>query len=98
MDDSLLLLAIPDTIWTRLGVCAIASIVGVILILTGLANIRSRSAEESGARRAVNRAFRRSNTYEGSDAVVIGWIRVVCGIGAIIFGITFIFVGPFLAN
>lgn len=29
---------------------------------------------------------------------MVGWIRVVCGIAAIIFGIVFIFVGPFLKD
>ncbi len=38
------------------------------------------------------------NTYEGSKAVMVGWIRVICGVCAIIFGIVFIFVGPFLAE
>jgi len=39
-----------------------------------------------------------SNTYEGSKAVMLGWIRVICGVCAIIFGIVFIFVGPILAE
>ena len=98
MFESLELLAVTDTIWTRLGVCAVTSIVGVILIMTGLANIRTRTAEESGKRRTVNKVLGRSNTYEGSSAVLIGWIRVICGICVIIFGIVFIFVGPFLAD
>jgi hypothetical protein len=33
MLDHLLLLAATDTIWTRLGVCAVTSVVGAILIL-----------------------------------------------------------------
>jgi len=98
MDDSLLILAVTDTIGIRLAVCAVASIVGVLLILTGVANIRTETAEESGKRRLVNKALGRSNTYEGSRAVLLGWIRVICGIVAIIFGIVFIFVGPFLAD
>lgn len=71
---------------------------GVILILVGMDNIKTQTAEESGKRRLVNKALGQSNTYEGSKAVMIGWMRVICGIGAIIFGIVFIFVGPFLAK
>ncbi len=90
-------LGVTDTIWTRLGVCAAMSVVGVILIVTGWYNIRTATAEESGKRRHVNRALGRSNNYEGSSAVLLGWVRVVCGVGAILFGIVFLFVGPFLA-
>ena len=98
MPETMLMLAVTDTIWSRLGVCAVASLVGAILIFTGLQNIKTRTAEESGKRRLVNKAIGQSNTYEGSKAVMIGWVRVVCGVGAIIFGIVFIFVGPFLAK
>ena len=98
MLNNMVLLAATDTIWSRLGVCAVGSIVGALLIFTGIQNIRTRTAEESGKRRLVNKATGASNTYDGSKAVLIGWVRVVCGVGAIIFGITFIFVGPFLAK
>lgn len=46
----------------------------------------------------MNSLLGRSNTYKGATAVSVGWIRVICGIGAIIFGIVYIFVGPFLAR
>lgn len=98
MPGVLSLLAVTDTIWTRLGVFAVASLVGVILILTGLQNIKTRTAEESGKRRLVNKALGQSNTYEGSKAVMIGWVRVISGVGAILFGIVFLIVGPFLAQ
>lgn len=98
MSETWFLLAVTDNIWTRLGVFAIASIVGLILILVGMDNIKTQKAEESGKRRLVNKALGQSNTYEGPKAVMIGWIRVICGVGAIIFGIVFIFVGPFLAK
>jgi hypothetical protein len=98
MNDLLLLLAVADSIWSRLGMCAVFCVVGAILILTGIANIQSKTAEESGRRRTVNKLLGSSNTYEGSKAVTVGWIRVICGVGAIIFGIVFIFVGPFLAK
>ena len=98
MSYALLMLAVEDTIWTRLGVCAVASVVGLILILTGVHNIETETAEESGKRRLVNKALGQDNTYEGSNAVMLGWVRVIGGVGAIIFGIVFIFVGPFLAE
>jgi len=69
-----------------------------MLILAGVQNIKTQSAEESGKRRIVNKAVGQSNTYEGSKAVMIGWIRIVLGVCAIIFGIVFHFVGPFLAE
>ena len=98
MSDAVLILAVTDTIWTRLGVCAFASAVGALLIFVGVQNIKSKTAEESGKRRLVNKSLGNSNTYDGSKAVMVGWIRVACGIGAIIFGFAFIFVGPFLAK
>ena len=98
MLTEMFVIAAADTVLTRLAVLAVASIVGAILIFTGIQNVRTESAEESGKRRLVNKALGASNTYEGSKAVQIGWIRIVCGIGAIIFGVVFIFVGSFLAN
>ncbi|MBM3972393.1 MAG: hypothetical protein FJ302_21415 [Planctomycetes bacterium] len=98
MSETLLLLAVTDTIWSRLGVCAVASLVGALFIFIGLQNIKTKTAEESGKRRLVNKVFGQSNTYEGSKAVLIGWIRVICGVCAIIFGVVFLFVGPFLAK
>ena len=64
MNDMLLLLAVADTIWSRLGVCAVACVVGVIFIITGIANIQNKTAEESGRRRSVNKLLGNSNTYE----------------------------------
>lgn len=98
MPEMMFLLAVTDTIWTRLGVFAILSLVGVIFILMGLENIKTQTAEESGKRRLVNRVLGQSNSYEGSTAVMMGWIRVISGAGAIIFGVVYIFVGPFLAQ
>jgi hypothetical protein len=92
------LLKATDTPQTRLMVCGVAIVFGVIMILVGRQNIITRRAEESGRRRAVNAMMGRSNSYEGGTAVTMGVIRVICGIGAIIFGIVFLFVGPFLAN
>ena len=93
-----LLLAVTDTMLTRLGTCAICTVVGTILIISVIHSIKTKTAEESGRRRLVNKALGRSNTYSGSKAVSIGWMRVILGICAIIFGIVFIFVGPFLAK
>ena len=92
------MLAVTDTLWSRLGVCVVVSLVGVILVFSGWQSIKTQTAEESGKRRFVNKVIGQSNTYQGSKAVMIGWIRVVCGVFAILFGIVFIFVGPFLAE
>ena len=94
----LLLLTTTDTIWTRLAVCIVTSIVGAILIFTGKQNIRTQTAEESGKRWLLTKALGQSNSYEGSKAVSIGWMRIICGVCVIICGIVFIFVGPFLAK
>ena len=91
-------LAVTDTLFTRLGVFSVSVIVGAILIAAGIQNIKTRTAEETGKRRLVNKALGNSNTYSGQKAVFLGWVRIVCGVGAIVFGIIFIFVGPFLAN
>lgn len=98
MLNDIALFAATDTIWSRLGIFAVTSIVGALLIFTGFQNIKTRTAEESGKRRLVNKAMGASNTYDGSKAVLIGWVRIVCGVFVIIFGVTFIFVGPFLAK
>ena len=82
---------------TRLGVAGVAILVGGFLIYTGMANIRTQSAQESGKRRLANRAAGRSNTYSGSSAVTVGVVRVVIGIAAIIFGLVFAVMGPMLA-
>jgi hypothetical protein len=82
---------------TRLGVAGVAILVGAFLIYTGLANIRTQSAQESGKRRLVNRAAGRSSTYAGSSAVTVGVVRVVIGVAAIIFGLVFAVMGPMLA-
>ncbi len=92
------ILAATDTIWHRLGFMAVAVLVGALLVLAGLANIRTQTAEEDGKRRLTNWALGRSNDYEGAKAVRLGWIRVICGVALILFGIVFVFVGPFLAE
>ena len=98
MTNETLIIAAADTLTWRLGVFAVASVVGAILIFVGLNNIKTQVAEESGKRRLTNKLFGISNTYTGSKAVQMGWIRVVCGVGVIIFGVVLIFVGPFLKD
>lgn len=94
------ILATTDTIFIRLGVCVLCSISGVILILTGLGNIRTQTADAGGARAwgSKNLVAGQNYRYTGSRAVRLGRLRIFCGIGAIIFGVVFIFVGPFLAG
>ena len=92
------LLAIEDTMVSRFAVSGVAIAVGVILIFVGRQNIQTKIAEESGDRRIVNKVLGKDNTYEGGKAVLMGWMRVIMGVCAIIFGISFLFVGPFLAN
>ena len=99
MPDISLLLAVTDTIGSRLGVCAGTTVVGILLIVSGINSVRTKKAQESGlGRRAVNNLLGRDNTYTGQSAVAMGIMRIIMGVAAIIFGIVFIFVGPFLAR
>ena len=75
-------------------VAIVAIAIGVGLILTGLANVRTRTSEETGVRRRVNRLAGASNTYTGGKAVTQGYVRIASGVAAIVFGIAFLFIGP----
>jgi hypothetical protein len=79
---------------TRFIVAGAAAGLGVWLIYVGLTNVRTRTSEETGSRRRVNRAMGESNTYAGGRAVLQGWIRVGLGIAALIFAVWFVIFGP----
>ena len=98
MGDWFLLFAFDDSPNSRLAVFAVSLIGGIIFILAGINNVRTERAEESGKRRLVNMALGSSNSYEGTKAVLIGWMRIVCGVGCICFGIFFLCYGPILAR
>lgn len=89
---------VEDSMMSRFLVFLGCAAAGAFFIWTGRNNIKTKTAEESGKRRGINTLLGRSNTYEGDSAVAIGWLRVGCGVAAIIFGIVFLFVGPFLAD
>jgi len=91
-------LAAKVSIWTRLIVCGVATVVGVILIITGRQNIISESAEETGKRRLVMKAMGKGTEHTGKTAVMIGKTRIIMGILAILFGILFLIFGPVLAK
>jgi len=42
----------------------------------------------------VNQASGTSNAYTGSKAVMQGYVRIAMGVGAILFGVAFLFIGP----
>ncbi len=84
----------PATRWMVLAACVAF---GAYFIYVGRANIRTQTAEEGGKRRILLKAIRKSTAYEGASAVRIGIMRIVIGVAAILFGIVFLFVGPFLA-
>lgn len=79
---------------TRFIVAGVALTLGIWLIYVGLANVRTRTSEETGVRRRVNRAAGESNTYEGGRAVLQGWIRIGMGVAAIGFAIWFVLFSP----
>ena len=91
-------LAAEVSIFTRLIVCAVATLVGILLIIAGRQNIRTESAEETGKRRLVMKAMGKGTEHTGKTAVMIGKTRIIMGILAIIFGILFLIFGPVLAN
>jgi len=74
-------------------VAIVAIVLGVGLIVAGLANVRTRTSEETGVRRRVNEAAGTSNTYTGTKAVIQGYVRLASGV-AILFGIAYPFIGP----
>jgi hypothetical protein len=79
---------------TRFIVAGAAAALGLWLIYVGMTNIGTRTSEETGVRRRVNRAAGESNTYSGGRAVLQGWIRIGLGIAAIGFAVWFFFFGP----
>jgi hypothetical protein len=72
----------------------VAIVLGVGLIFTGLANVRTRTSEETGVRRRVSEAAGGSITYTGTKAVIQGYVRLASGVAAILFGIAYLFIGP----
>ena len=75
-------------------VAVVAVVIGLGLIATGLANVRTRTSEETGVRRRVNKLAGASNTYTGGKAVAQGYVHIATGVAAILFGIAFLFIGP----
>jgi hypothetical protein len=87
-----------DSPLVRYMVCAVCCGVGVLMILTGISNVKTKTASESAKRAAVLQALGKSTEIQGNMAVFMGVTRILIGIAAIIFGVVYIFVGPFLAN
>jgi hypothetical protein len=75
-------------------VAIVTLVIGVGLTLTGLANVHTRTSEETGVRRRVNTPAGASNTYTGGKAVTQGYVRMATGLAAILLGIAFLFIGP----
>ena len=98
MFNHFLILGAAGTVAERVGACLACLAVGAYLIYIGLHNVKTQTAEESGKRRITNKIMKKSNSYTGKQAVRVGWTRVACGVMIIIFGIVFLFVGPFLKD
>jgi hypothetical protein len=79
---------------TRFVVAAAAAALGLWLIYVGLTNVRTRTSEETGVRRRVNRAIGEGATYSGRRATLQGWIRVGLGVAALVFAAWFFLFGP----
>jgi hypothetical protein len=98
LDGFLLAAAANDSPATRWLVLAACVVFGAYFIYVGRINVLAQYAEESGKRRLLLKAMKKSVSHEGASAVRIGVMRIVLGIVLILFGIVFLFVGPFLAN
>jgi hypothetical protein len=98
MSNLILLVAAASSLFTRLGMCALFAFVGAILILSGLHNIQTQTAEESGKRRLVNKAMGQGNSYTGSKAVWVGSIRIISGGCAVLFAFLFLIYSLFFAS
>ncbi|HTF89510.1 MAG TPA: hypothetical protein VK843_13945 [Planctomycetota bacterium] len=91
-----LFLAPEEPLLQRLGVLAIALIVGAYFILVGRYNVRRREAEETGQRALLLSMWGKSTAVGGRWAVAMGWMRIVVGVAIIAFGFVFMFFGAFL--
>ena len=98
MFNQFLILGAAGTVAERVGACLACLAVGAYLIYIGLQNVKTQTAEESGKRRITNKVMKKSNSYTGKQAVRVGWTRIACGVMIIVFGIIFLFVGPFLKD
>jgi putative Ca2+/H+ antiporter (TMEM165/GDT1 family) len=83
-------LLVAATLEQRLSVSGVTIVAGIVFILVGRSNVRSRIAHETGGRRWVNMLLDNSNTYTGDKAVWQGKIRIYGGIGFLLFGIGYL--------
>lgn len=88
--QSILLAQQSETPWyVPFGMGVLFIVIGIILIFTGIQNVNSQEAEETGARRLVMQATGNEPMHRGGMAVLIGWSRIVGGVVLIIAGIAF---------
>ncbi len=92
------LVAPEEPLLLRLGVLALAILFGGYMILVGRVNVRTRKAEESGKRALFLSMLGKSGEMKGGMAVFTGWMRILAGVGAIVFGFVFLFFGAFLKD
>jgi hypothetical protein len=71
---------------------------GVLLIATGMKNVKERKSRETGKRRLVNFVLGQSNSYEGGKAVVHGYLRIIGGVMLLFSGVLFMIYGPMLTS
>jgi hypothetical protein len=76
----------------------IAGLIGIVLIITGIKNIKTQTAQESGKRILTNKLLGHDNTYTGKKAAMVGKTRIIMGICCIIFAVVIFFTGPFLTS
>jgi len=92
------LLAPDEPLGQRIAILAVCLAFGAWLIFVGRYNVRAREAEESGKRAALLSVLGKSTSMKGRAAVAMGWMRIVAGAIAIVFGFVFFFFGAFLKN
>ena len=93
----LAVLLLPDEpLGQRLGVLAVCLVFGLWMIYVGRLNVRTQVAEETGKRALFLKLMGKSTAMGGRMAVWTGWLRIVVGACAILFGFVFLFLGAFL--
>ncbi|MBN1555605.1 MAG: hypothetical protein JXA11_12740 [Phycisphaerae bacterium] len=80
----------------RVIVFMVSLVMGILVIVAGYISVKTRYARDGWKQQRFNRLLGRSGEYYGKTAVRKGWMRIIVGIAIILFGIVFLFVGPFL--
>lgn len=71
----------------------LAIVIGPGLVFVGRGNVLTRSSSETGTRRLASRAAGGTGEHTGGMAAAQGGVRMLLGVGLIVFGIVVIVLG-----